>query len=197
MNVISEGEISIEKMLDILLFWSSKKVDAFRCDMAEMVPVEFWNYAINKVKEKYPDVIFVAEIYNPKEYKNYIEKGKFDYLYDKVALYDTIKNIMQGHGWTDHIVGIQDYKADIEHNMLHFLENHDEQRIASPDFAGSAEKGKPAMVVSATISTSPTMVYFGQELGEPGAENAGFGSPTIICATSAMYIEELLLLHCF
>ena len=62
--------------------------------------------------------------------------------------------------------------------MLHFLENHDEQRIASPDFAGSAEKGKPAMVVSATISTSPTMIYFGQEVGEPGAENAGFGSPT-------------------
>jgi glycosidase len=85
---------------------------------------------------------------------------------------------MQGHGWTDHITGIQDYKADIEHNMLHFLENHDEQRIASPDFAGSAEKGKPAMVVSATISTSPTMIYFGQEVGEPGVENAGFGSPT-------------------
>ena len=85
---------------------------------------------------------------------------------------------MQGHGWTDHIIGIQDYKADIEHNMLHFLENHDEQRIASPEFAGSAEKGKPAMVVSATISTSPTMIYFGQEVGEPGAEKAGFGSPS-------------------
>jgi len=62
--------------------------------------------------------------------------------------------------------------------MLHFLENHDEQRIASPDFAGSAEKGKPAMVVSTTISTSPTLVYFAQEVGEPGAEHAGFGSPT-------------------
>jgi glycosidase len=101
-----------------------------------------------------------------------------DYLYDKVALYDTIKHIMQGHGWTDNLPAIQNDKVDIEHNMLHFLENHDEQRIASPDFAGSAEKGKPAMVVSATISTSPTMIYFGQEVGEPGAENAGFGSPT-------------------
>jgi glycosidase len=124
------------------------------------------------------DAFLLAEVYNPNLYREYIHKGKMDYLYDKVALYDTIKNIMQGHGWTDHIVGIQDYKADIEHNMLHFLENHDEQRIASPEFAGSAEKGKPAMVVSATISTSPTMIYFGQELGEPGAENAGFGSPS-------------------
>jgi glycosidase len=85
---------------------------------------------------------------------------------------------MQGHGKTDYIPGIQDYLKDIEHNMLHFLENHDEQRIASPEFAGNAEKAKPAMVVSATISTSPTMIYFGQELGEPAAERGGFGSPS-------------------
>jgi len=101
-----------------------------------------------------------------------------DYLYDKVALYDTIKHIMQGHGSTDYISAIQHDLSDIEHHMLHFLENHDEQRIASPDFAGAAEIAKPAMVVSSLISTAPTMIYFGQEVGEPGAENAGFGSST-------------------
>ena len=101
-----------------------------------------------------------------------------DYLYDKVGFYDSIKHVMQGHGWTDHLPIVQKEVNDIEHHMLHFLENHDEQRIASPDFAGSADKGKPAMVVSTTISTSPTLLYFAQELGEPGAENAGFGSPT-------------------
>jgi glycosidase len=101
-----------------------------------------------------------------------------DYLYDKVELYDTLKNIMQGHGSTDHLPSILQGQQDIEHHLLHFLENHDEQRIASPAFAGRAEKGKPAMVVSATVSTSPTLIYFGQEVGEPGAENAGFGQPT-------------------
>ena len=166
------------KFRDIALYWLDKGVDGFRYDMAEMVPVEFWSYMNSSIKMKKPDAFLLAEVYNPNMYRDYIRKGKMDYLYDKVALYDTLKNIMQGHGWTDHITGIQDYKVDIEHNMLHFLENHDEQRIASPDFAGSAEKGKPAMVVSATISTSPTMIYFGQEFGEPGAENAGFGSPT-------------------
>ena len=166
------------KFRDIALYWTAKGVDGFRYDMAEMVPVEFWSYMNSSIKMVNPDAFLLAEVYNPDMYRAYIHIGKMDYLYDKVALYDTIKNIMQGHGWTDHIVGIQDYKADIEHNMLHFLENHDEQRIASPDFAGSAEKGKPAMVVSATISTSPTMIYFGQELGEPGAEDAGFGSPS-------------------
>jgi len=166
------------KFKDIALYWTAKGVDGFRYDMAEMVPVEFWSYMNASIKMQNPDAFLLAEVYNPDMYRDYIRKGKMDYLYDKVALYDTIKHIMKGHGWTDHIIGIQKYKADIEHNMLHFLENHDEQRIASPDFAGSAEKGKPAMVVSATISTSPTMIYFGQEVGEPGAENAGFGSPT-------------------
>jgi glycosidase len=166
------------KFKEIALYWTEKGVDGFRYDMAEMVPVEFWSYMNSAIKMVNPDAFLLAEVYNPDMYRSYIHSGKMDYLYDKVALYDTIKNIMQGHGFTDHITGIQDYKADIEHNMLHFLENHDEQRIASPDFAGSAEKGKPAMVVSATLSTSPTMIYFGQEVGEPGAENAGFGSPT-------------------
>ncbi|WP_420851550.1 alpha-amylase family glycosyl hydrolase [Psychroserpens algicola] len=169
---------SWKKFKDIALYWTAKGVDGFRYDMAEMVPVEFWSYMNSHIKMKNSDAFLLAEVYNPSLYRDYIKKGKMDYLYDKVQLYDTIKHVMQGHGKTDNIPPIQDDLKDIEHHMLHFLENHDEQRIASPDFAGSAEKGKPAMVVSATISTSPTMVYFGQEFGEPGAEDLGFGDPT-------------------
>ncbi|MEP0133733.1 MAG: alpha-amylase family glycosyl hydrolase [Eudoraea sp.] len=166
------------KFKDIALYWLDMGVDGFRFDMAEMVPVEFWSYMNSNIKMKNPNAFLLAEVYNPDLYRTYIHKGKMDYLYDKVEFYDSLKHIMQGHGWTDHIPVVQKGMQDIEHQMLHFLENHDEQRIASPDFAGSAEKGKPAMVVSATISTSPTMVYFGQEVGEPGSEQAGFGSPT-------------------
>ncbi len=166
------------KFKDIALYWLDLGVDGFRYDMAEMVPVEFWSYMNSNIKMKNPDAFLLAEVYNPDLYRTYIRKGKMDYLYDKVEFYDSLKHIMQGHGWTDHIPVVQKGMQDIEHQMLHFLENHDEQRIASPDFAGSAEKGKPAMVVSATISTSPTMIYFGQEVGEPGREHAGFGSPT-------------------
>ena len=166
------------KFRDIALYWIEFGVDGFRFDMAEMVPVEFWSYMNSSIKMKNPEAYLIAEVYNPSLYRDYIKKGKMDYLYDKVQLYDTIKHVMQGHGSTDNIPQIQEDLKDIEHHMLHFLENHDEQRIASPDFAGSAEKGKPAMVVSSTISTSPTLVYFAQEFGEAGAENAGFGSPT-------------------
>lgn len=166
------------KFRDIALYWLEKGVDGFRFDMAEMVPVEFWSYLNSSIKMKNPEAFLLAEVYNPSLYRDYIKKGKMDYLYDKVQLYDTLKNVMQGRGLTDHIPPIQEDLKDIEHHMLHFLENHDEQRIASPEFAGNFEKGKPAMVVSATISTSPTMVYFGQELGEDGSENAGFGAPS-------------------
>ncbi|MEM9075827.1 MAG: alpha-amylase family protein [Bacteroidota bacterium] len=166
------------KFRDIALYWLDFGVDGFRFDMAEMVPVEFWSYMNSNIKMKNPDAFLLAEVYNPQLYREYIHKGKMDYLYDKVELYDSIKHIMKGYGWTDHIPVVQKGMADIEHHMLHFLENHDEQRIASPDFAGKAELAKPAMVVSATLSTSPTMIYFGQEVGEPGAEDAGFGKPT-------------------
>lgn len=169
---------SWKKFEDIAHFWLEKGVDGLRYDMAEMVPVEFWSYMNSSIKVAYPETLLLAEVYDPSQYRNYIHLGKMDYLYDKVGFYDSIKHVMQGHGWTDHLPIVQKEVNDIEHHMLHFLENHDEQRIASPDFAGSAEKGKPAMVVSTTISTSPTLLYFAQEMGEPGAENAGFGSPT-------------------
>ena len=166
------------KFRDIALYWTEKGVDGFRFDMAEMVPVEFWSYMNSAIKTKNPEAYLLAEVYQPHLYRDYIQKGKMDYLYDKVQLYDTIKHIMQGHGLTDNIPKIQEDLKDIEHHMLHFLENHDEQRIASPEFAGNALKAKPAMVVSATISTSPTMIYFGQEFGEDGSEAAGFGAPS-------------------
>lgn len=169
---------SWKKFRDIALFWIRKGVDGFRYDMAEMVPVEFWSYMNSAIKMENPKAFLLAEIYNPKEYRNYINLGKMDYLYDKVELYDTLKNIMQGKGSTDNIIPIQQGLSDINRHMLHFLENHDEQRIASPAFAGSAEHGKPAMVVSSCIDQGPAMIYFGQEVGEPGAEDAGFGKPT-------------------
>jgi len=162
------------KMKDILLYWTAKKVDGFRCDMAEMVPVEFWGWVIPQIKVVNPDVVFIAEIYRPDEYHNYIDKGKFNYLYDKVQLYDTLRLLVNGHRSTADIDVIQQSLSGINGNMVHFLENHDEQRIASPFFAGDPWKAAPAMVISATIDRGPVMIYFGQEFGERGSGNEGF-----------------------
>lgn len=163
------------KMKDILIYWANKKVDGFRCDMSEMVPVEFWKWAIPQVKTVNPDIIFIAEIYNPTQYNNYLQNGQFDFLYDKVQLYDTLRLMVNQKAHASGIPAIQESLKGMNHRMLHFLENHDEQRIASPFFAGDAWKAVPAMVVSATIDQSPVMIYFGQEVGEDGAGAEGFG----------------------
>lgn len=164
-----------EKMREILQFWAGKGVDGFRCDMAEMVPVEFWNWVIPKVKEVNKDIIFIAEIYNPAQYRNYLEQGKFSYLYDKVGLYDSLKAVMQNRAGANDLPINWKQLQGINKYMLRFLENHDEQRIASEGFAGDARKGMPAMVVSATLNSGPVMLYFGQEVGEPGMGTEGFG----------------------
>jgi len=165
------------KMKDILVFWANKNVDGFRCDMAEMVPVEFWNWVIPQIKEVNPNIIFIAEIYNPKQYEKYISQGKFDYLYDKVGLYDGIKRLIRNEPKADvkdisHVVNVE--SKGFSPKMLRFLENHDEERIASKGFAGDPAYAKPGMVVSATLSGGPVMIYFGQEVAEPGKGIEGF-----------------------
>ncbi|GHU87715.1 alpha-amylase [Bacteroidia bacterium] len=162
------------KMLQILLFWASKKVDVFRCDMAEMVPVEFWGWVIPQVKKKYRTINFIAEIYNPDAYRAFIFDGKFDYLYDKVGLYDTLRGIIRGEQSAAAITHCWQSLDDIREKMLYFLENHDEQRIASDFFASNPKKAFPAMIVAAALYTNPVMVYFGQELGERGMDTEGF-----------------------
>ncbi len=162
------------KMHNMLAYWADKGVDGFRCDMAEMVPVEFWNWAIEDLKKTYPDLIFIAEIYNPGRYKDYLDLGQFDYLYDKVGTYDTLRKLTVGASDIQGMSAIHASLEDIDSHLLRFLENHDEQRIASPFFAGYADKAKAAMGISAMLGKGPILIYAGQELGESGSGSEGF-----------------------
>ena len=167
-----------DKMTDILLFWASKGVDGFRCDMSEMVPSAFWHYGIGKVKEQYPDILFLAEIYNPQVYEEYIVDGGFDYLYDKVELYDSIRAVVEGRRPVDAIeacLTLPTYtNKNVAQHMLNFLENHDEQRIASEFFGKTAQAAIPALYVSALINGNPYMHYFAGELGENAPDAEGY-----------------------
>ena len=162
-----------QKMLDILLFWAGKDIDGFRCDMAEMVPSEFWAWATSRVKQQYPQLLFVGEVYNPQEYRRYIASG-FDLLYDKVGMYDTLREVTRGHRSTHDISHAWQQTDDIGSHMLYFLENHDEQRIASDFFAADGRRGIPALVASVLMQQNPFMLYAGQELGERGMDCEGF-----------------------
>ena len=161
------------KMTDILLFWAAKGVDGFRCDMAEMVPAAFWAWATDKVKYRYPEIKFIGEVYNPAQYRNYIGAG-FDWLYDKVGMYDCVRDVICGHRRASDITAQWQSTDDIGANMLYFLENHDEQRVGSDFFAGDGNKGVSGMLVSALMRSNPVMVYAGQEFGERGMDAEGF-----------------------
>ena len=162
-----------DKMVEILLFWASKGIDGFRCDMAEMVPAAFWDYATAKVKTQYPHIVFMGEVYNPSEYRNYINSG-FDWMYDKVGMYDAMRAVICGQAPAHILTGAWQSVDDIKEHMVYFLENHDEQRIASDFFAGSALKGLPGMVASVLMKSSPFMLYAAEEYGEKGMDKEGF-----------------------
>lgn len=161
------------KMVDILLFWAAEGVDGFRCDMAEMVPTAFWSYASQRLKTAHPEAILIGEVYNPALYRAYIASG-FDYLYDKVGMYDCLRGVVCQQRAASEITVQWQATDDIRDRMLYFLENHDEQRIASDFFCGDARKALPAMMVSAWLRTNPVMVYAGQEWGERGMDHEGF-----------------------
>ncbi|MBQ1929736.1 MAG: alpha-amylase family protein [Bacteroidales bacterium] len=184
------------KMYNILRFWCQKGVDGFRCDMAEMVPVEFWEWSLSKIKSEFPDVIFIAEVYNPNLYSSYINTGKFDLLYDKVGLYDTLKFVSQGNISSSCITGCWQSLGDLQPNMLNFLENHDEQRVASDFNLSDPFKSIPELVVSLMLNKSPFMIYFGQEVGEKGMLSEGFsgvdGRTSIFDYCSAPSVVRLL-----
>lgn len=161
------------KMTDILLFWAAKGVDGFRCDMVEMVPTAFWAYATQIVKERFPGLLFIGEVYDPEQYRSYIDSG-FDYLYDKVGMYDCVRAVIRGERPASSITYQWQVVGDMTDRMLYFLENHDEQRVASDYFCGEGRKALPGLIVSALMQTNPFMLYAGQEYGERGMDREGF-----------------------
>ncbi len=162
-----------QQMLSIIRFWANKGIRGFRCDMAEMVPVDFWQWLIPQIKKEFPGLLFIAESYNPEAYQTYHDAG-FDFLYDKVGFYNTIRSVMKGDEPASKLTGVWQSQEGLEDTMLRFLENHDEERIASPHFAGAPETGLPAMAVAATMNKGPLMLYFGQEIGEQANGASGY-----------------------
>ena len=163
-----------DKMRDIVLYWAGMGVDGFRCDMVELVPVPFMAWLIAQVKKVYPSVLFIAEVYEKEKYRMYVEEVGFDFLYDKSGLYDTLRAVTCSGASARGITWNWQFLGDLQPHMLNFLENHDEQRLASDFFCGKPEKGYAALAVSLLLNDAPFMLYFGQEMGERGMQKEGF-----------------------
>lgn len=164
-----------QKMLDILKFWIAKGVDGFRCDMVELVPSDFFRWAFEEVRRTAPETMFIAEVYSKENYRKYSAAG-FDLLYDKSGFYDCLRGIVEGRRSASDLTGEWQFLSELQPKMLNFLENHDEQRIASDFYAGSGKAGFAPLAVSLLFNTAPFMLYFGQEFGERGMEAEGFSS---------------------
>lgn len=162
------------KMRDILTYWISKGVDGFRCDMVGMVPVAFWRWVIKEIKKINKETVFIGEIYEPHRYSEYLDIAGFNFLYNKVGLYDTLYEILKFSTSTLTITECWQKTGTYEERLLNFVENHDEVRLASEMLSGSPFKALPAAVVSLMLSNAPFMLYFGQELGERGMDQEGF-----------------------
>ena len=158
-----------EAMYRIVRFWASKGVDGFRCDMVELVPPGFLKWLIARIKEEFPSVIFIAEVYQKEKYRMYIEDVRFDFLYDKSGLYDVLRAVTAGHGTARAVTWNWQFLQELQPQMLNFLENHDEQRLASPWFAGAADH-YALLCTSLMLNTAPFMLYFGQETGVDASE---------------------------
>lgn len=174
-----------DKMLQVLLYWTRLGVDGFRCDMVELVPMEFLAWIIREVKAVHPEVIFIGEAYKKEDYWQFIHEVGFDYLYDKSGLYDALAAVVRKNVGDDGGVPSELWQStrlitwnwqglgDLQPYMLNFLENHDEQRFASDFFGKNARNSFAALAVSLFFNTCPFMLYFGEEVGERGMDAEG------------------------
>ena len=170
-----------DTMDEVVAYWQDLGVDGFRADFAHLVPGEAWTWLLQRARDRDPDAFFVAEAYD-----NLIglQDTGFDAVYHDAA-YDALKRLYQGRASQGDVDGVYlGLSNERRHRWLHYLENHDERRIASPLVAsgsedgsgfGSAAAGRQLGPLQFLITNGPVLIYNGQEVGEDGSGVEGFG----------------------
>ena len=180
------------KMDAVIAYWQGLGVDGFRVDMAHMVPPEFWKWLIYRARQREAGVFFCAEAYNddPAGVRSrdpvfpesdgvslpLLDAG-FNAVYDDSG-YDEAKHLMEGTAWANDLDAAETALGPFFFDCgLRYVENHDEERVAHPESWGGLgmEAGRPAAAALFALSRGPVMVYHGQEVGEPGLGEEGFG----------------------
>ncbi len=170
------------KMDRVLAYWQEQGVDGFRCDMAHMVPPEFWAWAISLARVRQPAVVFIGEAYDNDPMKvcggnvmSELLAAGFDAVYDDPS-YKKLKSIYDGCGWANDLDDTHGEEF-IFQNSLRYAENHDEVRLAGDGQWGGvgAEVGRAVSAILFGLSRGPVLLYSGQEVGEPARGAEGFG----------------------
>jgi glycosidase len=169
--------------MDVILgYWQGMGVAGFRVDMAHMVPLEFWRWAVTRARARDPRVLFMAEAYDDDPAKlvegNVLDAllaAGFDAVYDHPA-YGVLKGLYDAGKWCNDLDPLTFTGARFDRS-LRYGENHDEVRLANPQVWGGhgMRVGRPVCAVLFALGRGPVLVYHGQEVGEPALGAAGFG----------------------
>lgn len=161
---------TVDKMVDILCFWANKGIDGFRCDMVELVSAEALGEVVRRTRSAFPGLVFVAETYIKENYRRYLSTSSIDILYDKSGSYDILRAISNGNCSATALTSNWQWQAEIQGAMLNFLENHDEQRIASRFWNNGRRYPWAELAFSVLFNEASFMLYYGQEWMDDAAE---------------------------
>lgn len=161
---------TVDKMVDILCFWANKGIDGFRCDMVELVSAEALGEVVRRTRSAFPGLVFVAETYIKENYRRYLSTSSIDILYDKSGSYDILRAISNGNCSATALTSNWQWQAEIQGAMLNFLENHDEQRLASRFWNNGRRYPWAELAFSVLFNKASFMLYYGQEWMDDAAE---------------------------
>lgn len=161
---------TVDKMVDILCFWANKGIDGFRCDMVELVSAEALGEVVRRTRSAFPGLVFVAETYIMENYRRYLSTSSIDILYDKSGSYDILRAISNGNCSATTLTSNWQWQAEIQGAMLNFLENHDEQRLASRFWNNGRRYPWAELAFSVLFNEASFMLYYGQEWMDDAAE---------------------------
>ena len=112
-------------MADVFLYWCRMGIDGFRCDAGYMIPSETWAYIVAKVREEYPDTIFMLEGLGGKleTTDQLLAEANLDWAYSEIfQTYDR----EQFERYLPDAIG----RAQTFGTLVHFAETHDNDRLA-------------------------------------------------------------------
>ena len=167
----------------ILAYWQALGVDGFRADMAHLVPMEFWRWALRRCRARHPHVFLAAEAYDNDPAKladghvlDALLHAGFDAVYDDPS-YDVLEGLYESGKWANDLDPLT-FTGPRFHKSLRYAENHDEVRLANPSEWGGhgMQVGKPVSAVLFAMGRGPVMLYQGQEVGEPATTPDGSGN---------------------
>lgn len=162
-------------LIDSLAMWVRRGVDGFRCDVASLVPVEFWAQARTELAEVRPGLLWLAETVHPSMVEQRRAAGiatasdgemfaafDIEYSYDLWSIWQEVVQGRQPVGRYLEMLRWQEATLPAAGGKLRYVENHDNYRIMA--FAPSAAQAR-AWTVLMSACPGPFMVYAGQESG--------------------------------